>query len=159
EGPETVRHRRRALGALLGAAALAAAAYPIVHRLRSHPEAGVSTAARAAAPLRRSIAILGFKNLSARPQAAWLSTALSEMLTTELAAGQHLRMCAGEQIARTKLELQLGESDSLGEATLSRLRTKLGADDVVLGSYLVLEDEKGPQLRLDLRVQDTQSGE
>src|SRR2546426_8593571 len=30
---------------------------------------------------------LGFKNLSGRPDEAWLSTALSEMLTTELAAG------------------------------------------------------------------------
>jgi TolB-like protein len=35
--------------------------------------------------------VLGFKNLSGQPDVAWLSTALAEMLTTELAAGEHLR--------------------------------------------------------------------
>ncbi len=34
--------------------------------------------------IRPSIAILGFKNLSTRPDTAWVSTALSEMLTTAL---------------------------------------------------------------------------
>ena len=37
---------------------------------------------------RRAVAVLGFKNLSGRSDEAWLSTALSEMLTTELAAGE-----------------------------------------------------------------------
>src|SRR5207249_11089648 len=32
---------------------------------------------------RRSIAVLGFKNLTGEADAAWLSTALAEMLTTE----------------------------------------------------------------------------
>jgi TolB-like protein len=40
---------------------------------------------------RRAVAVLGFKNLSGQPDVAWLSTALAEMLTTELAAGEHLR--------------------------------------------------------------------
>src|SRR5215831_16851759 len=37
---------------------------------------------------RRSIAVLGFENVSGNRGTAWLSPALSEMLTTELAAGQ-----------------------------------------------------------------------
>ena len=37
-----------------------------------------------------SVAVLGFKNVSGRPEAAWLSTALSEMLTTELASDHKL---------------------------------------------------------------------
>jgi serine/threonine protein kinase len=40
---------------------------------------------------RQSVAVLGFKNLSGRPETAWLSTALSEMLTTELSLGGKLR--------------------------------------------------------------------
>ena len=44
--------------------------------------------------IRPSVAILGFKNLSGRPDTAWISTALSEMLTTELAAGEQLRTIA-----------------------------------------------------------------
>ena len=34
--------------------------------------------------MRPSVAVMGFKNLSGRPQSAWLSTALTEMLSTEL---------------------------------------------------------------------------
>ncbi|HKD39336.1 MAG TPA: serine/threonine-protein kinase, partial [Myxococcaceae bacterium] len=36
----------------------------------------------AASKSRRSVAVLGFKNLSGRPEEAWFSSALSEMLTT-----------------------------------------------------------------------------
>jgi hypothetical protein len=43
-----------------------------------------------AAKVRRSVAVLGFSNLSGSPDAAWLSTALAEMMTTELGAGGKL---------------------------------------------------------------------
>jgi serine/threonine protein kinase len=46
---------------------------------------------------RCSVAVLGFKNLSGKPEVAWLSTAFSEMLTTELAAGGKLRTVPGEK--------------------------------------------------------------
>jgi class 3 adenylate cyclase len=44
---------------------------------------------------RRSVAVLGFKNLAGRTDEAWLSTAISEMLTTNLAAGEELRLVPG----------------------------------------------------------------
>ena len=40
----------------------------------------------------RTVAVLGFKNLSGLPESAWLSTALSEMLSTELQIGKRLRI-------------------------------------------------------------------
>jgi len=105
---------------------------------------------------RRSVAVLGFKNLSGRPEEAWLSTALSEMLTTELAAGDNLRTVPGESVATMKINLSLADADSYGTDTLSKIRANLNADDVVVGSYLPLG--KG-QIRLDLRVQDAVRGE
>lgn len=105
---------------------------------------------------RRSVAVLGFKNLSGRPDEAWLSTALSEMLTTELAAGEHLRTIPGENISRMKINLSLSDADSYGKDTLSKIRANLGTDDVVLGSYVPLG---GGQIRLDLRLQDAVAGE
>jgi tetratricopeptide (TPR) repeat protein/tRNA A-37 threonylcarbamoyl transferase component Bud32 len=108
---------------------------------------------------RRSVAVLGFKDLSGKQGTAWLSAALSEMLSTELGAGGRLRVAAGENVARAKVELRLGESDSLGRATLSRVRTLLGADAVVLGSYVALDGPSGRQIRLDLRLQDTAAGD
>jgi serine/threonine protein kinase/tetratricopeptide (TPR) repeat protein len=104
---------------------------------------------------RKSVAVVGFKNLSGNADEAWLSTALSEMLTTELAAGEQLRMIPGENVARMKHDLSLPEADSFGNETLRRIRSLVGSDLVVLGSYL----ETGGKLRLDVRMQDTQSGE
>jgi len=108
---------------------------------------------------RRSVAVLGFKNLSGRPDEAWLSTALSEMLTTELAAGEKLRTIAGENVARTKIDLSLADADSYAPDTLARIRKNLGTDYVVLGSYLALGKDSGRTLRLDLRLQDAAAGE
>ncbi len=108
---------------------------------------------------RRSVAFLGFKNVSGNPQAAWLSTAFSEMLSTEVAAGEKLRMVPGENVARVKLELSLPDADAYGKETLGRLRSNLGTDVVVLGAYTVLGRGSSGRIRIDLRLQDTLAGE
>jgi serine/threonine protein kinase/tetratricopeptide (TPR) repeat protein len=105
---------------------------------------------------RPSIAVLGFKNVSGRPEEAWISTALSEMLTTELAVGEQLRTVPGENVARMKIDLSLPDADTYGKDTLAKIRKNLGTDEVVLGSYVPLE--KG-QIRVDLRLQSTADGE
>ena len=111
------------------------------------------------AQIRRSVAILGFRNLPGRPQEDWLSTAFSEMLNTELAAGGKLRLVSGEDVARAKRELSLTAEDTLAKATLKRLGTNPGADVVVLGSYTMLPGKDSNRIRLDIRVQDTAAGE
>ena len=107
---------------------------------------------------RQSVAVLGFKNLSGRPDSAWLSTALSEMLTTELAAGENLLTISGENVARVKSDLALPEQDTLAADTLARVHQNLGSDFVVLGSYLELGTESSESIRVDLRLQDTKDG-
>jgi tetratricopeptide (TPR) repeat protein/TolB-like protein len=107
---------------------------------------------------RRSIAVLGFKNLSGRPDTAWLSMALSEMLSTEFAAGGKFRTISGESVAQTKINLSLHEDDSFTLKTLNRVYKNLGSDFVVVGSYLDLNDPSH-SIRLDLRVQDAALGE
>lgn len=126
----------------------------LFHRGNSE-KAGVVGAAHP----RRSVAVLGFKNLSGKSDAAWLSTAFSEMLTTELAAGEKLRTIPGENVARMKSDLSLTETDSYGKDTLARIRTVLGNDLVVQGSYLVTGKDAVSQIRLDLNVQDANAGE
>ena len=108
---------------------------------------------------RQSVAVLGFKNLSGRPDTAWLSTALSEMLTTELAAGENLLTISGENVARVKADLSLPEQDTLAADTLSRVHQNLGSDFVVLGSYLELGTESNESIRVDLRLQDAKAGQ
>lgn len=107
---------------------------------------------------RTSVAVIGFKNLSGRTEVAWVSTALSEMLTSELAASGKLRTISGEQVARAKSDLSLQDSESFAAPTLQRIRANLGADYVVLGSYLALGDKSDSPLRVYLRLQDARTG-
>jgi eukaryotic-like serine/threonine-protein kinase len=105
---------------------------------------------------RRTVAVLNLKNSTSRPEAAWLSTALPEMLTTELAAGEELRTITGDEVAQMKMNLSLPDSDSLSAQNLSQVGKTIGADLVVLGSYV---DLPGGKLRLDLHLQDVAVGE
>ena len=104
---------------------------------------------------RPSVAVLGFKSLGAGKQQDWLSTALSEMLTTELAAGDKLRTVPGENVARAKADLALPDAESLAADTLAKVHNILGANLIVLGSYLDLDG----QIRVDVRVQSASAGE
>ena len=117
------------------------------------------TTASLAMKARRSVAVLGFKNLSGKPDEAWISTALAEMLSTELAAGEQVRTIPGENIARMKVDLALADADSFGQESLTRIRNHLGTDLVVVGSYLAMGRAGAGKIRLDFRLQDAVAGE
>jgi eukaryotic-like serine/threonine-protein kinase len=108
---------------------------------------------------RHAVAILGFKNLSERPDKEWISTALSEMFGMELAAGERLRVLPGEDVARMRIELALSRSDGFSKDTLERVRRNLGPDLVLVGSYLALQESAEGLIHLNLLVQDTANGE
>jgi tetratricopeptide (TPR) repeat protein/TolB-like protein len=157
--PSTERRRRRLAIVAVSLSVVIAATVWFAARDTTAPMGTTATApAIAAGKVRRSVAVIGFKNLSQRADAAWLSAAFSDMLTTELAAGEKLRAVSGEQVVRMKLDLQLSDADSFAGDTLARIRRSLGTDLVVLGSYLALGDAN-ERIRLDLRVQDAVAGE
>ena len=109
---------------------------------------------------RAGVAILGFRNLSARPDAGWISTALAEMLGRELSqAGDGLRLIAPEEVFRAQRALNLTAQDSLPRESLEKLRDSAGARWVVLGSYLCVGPGSSSPLRLAVRVQDTEGGQ
>jgi DNA-binding winged helix-turn-helix (wHTH) protein/tetratricopeptide (TPR) repeat protein len=120
---------------------------------------GRLTPGSAAVHPRRSVAVLGFKNLTGQPGQAWLSTAFSEMLITELSAGGKLRLVPGQEVAQARNTLHLDDPATLSRASLQQLHSSLGADMIVFGSYAVVSDAAGQKIRLDLRLQDTGDGE
>jgi eukaryotic-like serine/threonine-protein kinase len=129
---------------------------PVLYlRYRSETMSGTSIAA---VTPRRSVAVLGFKNLSERTDEAWVSTALSDWLTTQLSAGGHLRLIPEENVARMKLELSPFDVGSLSNESLVRVGKNLGTDLVVVGSYAILDHNSGAQVRLDLRLMDSRNG-
>lgn len=147
------RHRNLSVAATVLMICVAGLAY-----LRVYHPVVFGGSAMEAGP-RRSVAVLGFRNLSGNAQDAWLSTALADWLTTELSAGDQLRMIPAETVARMKIELSLPLVDTLGRDTLLRIRKNLGTDYVVTGSYATVTGEAGDQMRLDLHLQDARTGE
>jgi serine/threonine protein kinase/tetratricopeptide (TPR) repeat protein len=148
------KHRNRSV--VVFSTALLAAAVGLTYAVRHRHRPG-DTVAKAS--VRRSVAVLGFKNLSGRPEEGWLSTALSELLTSELAAGEQLRTVPGENLAQMKVSLGLQDEDSYGKDTLSRIQRVVDADDVLVGSYLALGKETGGKVHMDLKLQDVRAGE
>jgi serine/threonine protein kinase/tetratricopeptide (TPR) repeat protein len=152
------RHQESLVAVLLVLAIVAGIAGWEMYRISRQNAAG-SQVNLALAQARRSVAIVGFKNLSDRPDTKWVSTALSEMLATELAAGEKLRTVPGETVARMKIDLGLPDTEDLAPAAIGQVRKNLGADYVVVGSYFDLGQDPGREIRLDVRVQDTANGE
>jgi hypothetical protein len=81
------------------------------------------------------------------------------MLSTELAGGDKTRIIPEEIVARTKQDLGLKENDSYARDTLRNLRARLGSDYVIAGSYMAVGDKNSGLVRMDLRLQETISGE
>jgi len=149
---------RWALGAALLAVVLVAAYLLTRSWPRARPQSSSARAELSTASLRRSVAVLPLNNLSGHPETGWVAAALAEMLSTELGAGEKLRVVPGENVVRVTSDLGIGAADTLGRDTLARLRQSLGSDVVIVGSYLDV-GAGGGQIRLDLRLQDTASGE
>lgn len=147
--------KRRVYG-LAGAVAIAIVVVFIYMRVL---QPAVLSGSSSTVSARRSVAVLGFTNLSGDPHEAWLSTAFSDWLTTELTAGEQVRAIPAESVARMKMELSMPDVDSLGPESLIRIRKNLGTDFVIAGSYAMLGGKPEGQIRLDLRLQDTQTGE
>ncbi len=132
----------------------------LIPRIRQSPPAAIDLAAKIQSmAVRPSVAVLPFRNLSGRSDTEWVSTALPEMLTAELAAGGKLRTFPGESIARASADLRLTGMQTLARDTLRHLRKYLGSDYVVLGSYLDQGSASEAQVRIDLWLQDTKTGD
>ena len=147
------RHRETATAVAVALAVIGALAaweeHRIFRQIVSPPQPNA-----AQVHVRPALAILGFNNISNRPETAWVSTALSEVLATQLAAGEELRTIPGESVARTRIDLGLSDMESVAPDILDQVRRNLGSDFVVLGSYMDSGKESGGQIRLNLRLEN-----
>jgi eukaryotic-like serine/threonine-protein kinase len=129
--------------------AVAAAGYWRAHKVKNYKMEPITG--------RRSIAVLGFKNLSGRKDVDWVKGSLANTLSTALSGDGQFRVASDENVARVKHDLSLDEAETLAPDTLALIRRNLGTDLILLGSYLDLGKEGG--IQLNLRLQDTQLGE
>ncbi|RPI48732.1 MAG: hypothetical protein EHM55_25095, partial [Acidobacteria bacterium] len=143
------RHR-----AAMAVAALLILAIGITTLLTGRRARGASSAAQdgsTASPrqiaARPSVAVLEFRNLSSRPADEWLSTAMAEMLTTELAGDGQLRVLPAERVARARVDLGQRVTATLSQDDVERLRSALASDSVVFGTF-VLNDVAPRRVRI-----------
>lgn len=146
--------------AWLSFAMAAVVAIGAIEVYRAHVEQRARTGAQSGPGIndRRSVAVLRFKNQGSQDD-AWLGTALSEMVTEQLAAGDQLRAIPGEEVARTSSDLSLAGMFSFGEVLLNKIQTNLGSDYIVTGSYTLTGDSPARGVRVSLQLQDTHSGQ
>ena len=120
----------------------ATAAWFIVHRRAERPA------------LRPAIAVIGFRDLSGKPENSWIGTALSEFTNIELGTDQQLRTAPAENVARMRTEMGVTAEASYPAQVLERIGADLGVDYAIAGAY----QTNGDQVRLDAALFEIASG-
>jgi eukaryotic-like serine/threonine-protein kinase len=108
---------------------------------------------------RPTVAVLGFKNQTATPESDWVSTSLSDMLASELAAGDLVVPAPGESVARMKIDLALPNEASYSPNTIQKVRRSLHCDYVVSGYFFDTGKSAGGRVQLNLQLQNAKNGE
>jgi len=104
----------------------------------------------------KALAVLYFSNLSQDPSLDWLNRGLTEMLTTNLAQVKGFDVLSTERILAATQRLGKKQTTELDPASAVEVARNTDADAFVTGTLLRV----GPkQLRLDVQVQDTKSGQ
>ena len=108
---------------------------------------------------RPTVAVLGFKNQTATPESDWVSTSLSDMLASELAAGDLVVPTPGESVARMRIDFALPNEASYSPNTIQKVRRSLHCDYVVSGSFFDPGKSAGGRVQLNLQLQNAKNGE
>jgi eukaryotic-like serine/threonine-protein kinase len=143
----------------LGVAMLIVVAGLVLWSRYGSPKRTAQSEPKAPLSMRKSVAVLGFHNTFDRASDAWMATAFSEMLSTELAGGEKLRLVSGEDVAHLRQASPWSQTDTLNQQTTAHIGAALNSDFLVLGSYTILAKSGREQLRLDVRLQDAKTGE
>ena len=122
---------------------LSLAAWYLIHRSGERPV------------VRASIAVIGFRDLSARSETSWIDPAISELMNIELGAGQQLRTLPAENVTRMRTELSVAPQSMYGAQLLRQIGTSLGVDYAVAGAYLPRDN----RVHLDVVLFDARSGQ
>ncbi|HXV00123.1 MAG TPA: transcriptional regulator [Caulobacteraceae bacterium] len=137
---------------IAGAAVLTLAALAVLivaPRLASPPFAGGTD---------KAVSVVTLDNLSRDARAAWIGPALVETLGTEIGLGAQVHVTPGDLAKPVLAGFPLPGAGGYAAPSLAALRTRLGADYVLSGGYLVSSDDPDAPIRLDLTLQATRGG-
>jgi eukaryotic-like serine/threonine-protein kinase len=142
----TARYGGHILAAVVALLVVAGAGFWIFHGRDARPGGGRQ---------HKAIAVLYFSNLSQDQSLNWLNSGMTDMLTTNLAQVKGLDVLSTERVLGA-VQRASKDAKSLDPGQAQQVARDAGADAYVTGALLKV----GPtQLRLDVRVQDTRSGQ
>lgn len=107
---------------------------------------------------RPSVAVMGFKNVG-KPDADWLSGALTEMLSTNLGETDAVRTISPDDVSTARVDLGVAFLPLMNSETLNRLRRILHSQYVVSGTFLAMGTQPSDTIRIDVHLQDAETGE
>ncbi len=144
--PQAPRKRMWLVSSAVAILLLAVAAFVFLRGRKSH-SAGTGQ--------HRAVAVLYFNNLTQDQSLNWLDSGLTDMLTTNLAQVKGLDVLSTERVL-SAVRSAAKEGKALDPAQAQQVARDAGADAYITGALLKV----GPtQLRLDVRAQDTSSGQ
>jgi tetratricopeptide (TPR) repeat protein/TolB-like protein len=147
QAPTSRRKTLAIAAAALGIIALAIGGW-LAFRNRGDDHRAVSSTRRSGKP---TIAVLDLT--SASPNAAWLGTAVGEVVRGDLQALKELHVMTADEVARVRTDLAIGDDAELSPDVLAKMRSDLGAEYVVTGRVT-----PGDPVRVEARLYETSSG-
>ena len=121
--------------------------------------AGIAWRMRPVYAYRPRVALFGFADQQNKEENGWVSTSLTDDLTTELQSSEKVVPIPGETVSHMMRDLSLTRETSYSPDTMSRVRAYLDCDYVVYGSFYDIGKEAGGRVQLNVRMQNTKTGE
>src|ERR1051325_10395891 len=90
---------------------------------------------------RPKVAILGFADQQSSPENTWVSTALTQDLTSDLESSEKVTTIPGETISHMLTDLSLTKEISYSPSTLNRMKAYSDCDYIVYGSFFDMGKE------------------
>jgi TolB-like protein len=105
----------------------------------------------------RTLAVMYFENnsLTNKQDMDPLQKGLTDMLITELSKLEQFRVVERNELQRVLKEMELGQSGLVEESSVQEVGRLLGAQNLLLGSYMFMLDG---QLRIDVRIVEVETG-
>jgi eukaryotic-like serine/threonine-protein kinase len=163
-GGTATRFKRWRIPVTIAAVVLALAAFGILELRRRTAEHDAESARQAAAQqtaagARKSIAVLGFQNLSGRKDSDSLGEILADSLWSQLDTGQ-ARFIPPSRVEEMKQNLGMeNQSNALSKDQIATIRKFLGADILVTGSYTLTGAADHPGIQWNIHLLNAQDGE
>jgi serine/threonine protein kinase len=123
------------------------------------PSASTTTVTTAPGPVvpadRSRLAVFDLQNATGDPSLAWLRTALTDMLLTDLSQSTKIRVVGTDRVRQALKEMGRQDDSALSADDIREVAKRTGVGTVIMGSFV----KAGDTLRIQVKAQDPATGD